>query len=240
MSDDARDRFRPRDPGDTLEIPDGWVRVDFHMHTYGSGDAVTGVDEFAAAAEASRLDVVCVTDHNAIHVAETMARDLDLRVIVGEEVKTHSGELIGLFLEERVSFGLPPAEAAAVIRDQGGITYVPHPIGPRANAMQESVMTDLLDAGLLDAVEVFNARNTFTAANEAAAAFAVEHGLPGGAGSDAHYPDEIGAAWLAMPDFDSPEEFLESMRRGYVAGRAHDPSRNTWKPRIIPPAPRVT
>lgn len=234
------ERFLPRDPASPGAVPPGWVRVDFHMHTYGSGDAVTTVEEFAEAVEASSLDVVCVTDHNAVHIAHELApaleADLDVRVVVGEEIKTHEGELIGLFLRERVSFGMPAHEAAASVRAQGGVTYVPHPIGPRNHAMSADAMLGLCRAGLLDGIEVFNARNTFEAANRAAAEFATEHDLAAGAGSDAHYPDEIGAAWLVMPDFDSPEEFVASMRHGYVVGRRHDPTRSTWKPRIIPPS----
>jgi len=94
-------------------------------------------------------------------------------------------------------------------------------------------MLGLRDDGLLDAVEVFNARNSFDAVNDAAAAFASDHGLPGGAGSDAHYPEEIGGVHLRLPDFDGPQDLLESMRSGLVVGaRHHDTGR--WRPRIIP------
>ncbi|MBX7161596.1 MAG: PHP domain-containing protein [Acidimicrobiia bacterium] len=226
-------RFVARDPDPGVAPRPGWVRMDFHMHTFASGDAVTQIDEFCDAVERSRLDVVCVTDHHAVRVAwEIEAALANVRVVVGEEIKTHAGELIGLFLTEKVPYGLPAAECARRIRDQGAITYVPHPVGPRNHAMAPAAMEALLDAGLLDAVEVFNARNAFDAANEAAAAFATEHSLPGGAGSDAHYPEEIGTAWLELPDFDGPAGLLDAMGHGVVHGRRR--TGGAWRPRIIP------
>lgn len=226
-------RFVAREPDIDVVAPPGWIRMDFHMHTYASGDAVTQVDEFCEAVERAGLDVVCVTDHHAIRVAWEMAAALPaVRVVVGEEVKTHAGEIIGLFLTEKVPYGLHEVECARRIRDQGGLVYVPHPIGPRNHAMGRASMEGLLDAGLLDAIEVFNARNAFDAANDAAASFATEAGLAGGAGSDAHYPEEIGTAWLELPDFDGPAELLDSMRRGQVHGRRH--TGGGWRPRIIP------
>lgn len=221
-----------------VDVPSGWVQVDFHMHTYGSGDAVTTVDDFAAAVEAAGLDVVCVTDHNAVRVAHELVplldRELGVRVIVGEEIKTHEGELIGLFLDERVSFGLPSADAAAAVRAQGGVTYVPHPIGPRSHAMSAAAVTRLAADGWIDAVEVFNSRNPADSINAAAARLADELDLPGGAGSDAHYPEEIGAARLVMPDFDGPADMLAAMRSGRVVGSRHPEGRSSWRPRIIP------
>lgn len=227
------ERFRARPPADAAPSPPGWVRMDFHMHTFASGDAVTQVDEFCEAVERASLDVVCITDHHAVRVAWEIEATLGgVRVIVGQEVKTHAGELIGLFLGEKVPYGLHEAECARHIRDQGGLTYVPHPIGPRNHAMSAAAMAGLARDGLLDVVEVFNARNSFDAANDAAAEFATTHQLPGGVGSDAHYPEEIGAAWLQLPDFDGPDGLLESMRRGVVYGRRH--KGGTWQPRIIP------
>jgi len=230
----VRERFVAIPVDEAPVLPVGWVKVDFHMHTYGSGDAVTTDDEFGAAVEEADLDVVCITDHNAVRVAHILAAELDVRVIIGEEIKTHEGELIGLFLQERVAFGYPSAVAASMVREQGGLTYVPHPIGPRNYAMSTEAMFALIEEDLLDAIEVFNARNSLDVINRKAAAFATATGLPGGAGSDAHYPEEIGAAWLIMPDFDSPDDFLESMQEGQVVGTRHDPKMSVWRPRIIP------
>src|SRR5262249_58376909 len=131
----------------------GWVRVDFHSHTMWSGDSTTTPEEIEEAVVESGIDVLCVTDHNSIRGAESLAAQLPCRVVVGEELRTHAGEIIGLFLTEHVPFGISPREAADRIRAQGGVVYVPHPYDPMRRNLAETALIDLADAGLLDAVE---------------------------------------------------------------------------------------
>jgi predicted metal-dependent phosphoesterase TrpH len=211
----------------------GWVRVDLHSHTMWSGDSTTTPEEIEEAVVESGIDVLCITDHNSVRGAETLAAQLPCRVIVGEEMRTHAGEIIGLFLTEHVPFGIPPREAAERIRAQGGVVYVPHPYDPMRRNLAEAALVELADAGLLDAVEVFNAKTSLAHLNERAAAFAAERQLPGGAGSDAHVPEAIGAAYVEMPDFDGPASFLGSLRQAVVAGHHFDAPRR-WRPRIVP------
>ena len=214
-------------------LPAGWVRVDLHSHTMWSGDSTTTADELEDAVLASGLDVLCITDHNAIKGAQELAGRLPCRVIVGEELRTHAGEIIGLFLSERVPFGVPPAEAAQRIRDQGGVVYVPHPFDALRRNLAEPALVGLTEAGLVDAIEVLNAKTALSHLNERAATFAAAHGLAAGAGSDAHVPEAIGAAYVEMPDFDGPADFLARLREGRVVGHHSDPHR-AWRPRIVP------
>ena len=214
-------------------LPAGWVRVDLHSHTMWSGDSTTTPDEVAEAVVASGLDVLCITDHNAIRGAVELASQLSCRVIIGEELRTHAGEIIGLFLTERIPMGPPPAAAAAAIREQGGVVYVPHPFDPMRRNMAEPALYELAQAGLLDAVEVLNAKTSLRSLNERAAHFAEEFTLAGGAGSDAHVPDALGAAYVEMPDFDGPTEFLAKLPLGRVVGHHWDQHR-PWSPRILP------
>jgi predicted metal-dependent phosphoesterase TrpH len=211
----------------------GWVRVDLHSHTMWSGDSTTTPDEIEAAVIASGIDVLCITDHNAIKGAVQLADKLPCRVIVGEEMKTRAGELIGLFLTEHVPFGLDTVESAERIRAQGGIVYVPHPFDPMRKNLSEAALNDVVARGLVDALEVFNAKTSLPSLNKRAADYALAHGLTAGAGSDAHVPDALGAAYVEMPDFDSPAEFLESLRQGVVVGHHSDPAR-PWTARIVP------
>jgi predicted metal-dependent phosphoesterase TrpH len=213
--------------------PAGWVRVDLHAHTMWSGDATTTPEELEAAVEAARIDVLCITDHGTINGAVALADRLPCRVVVGEELRTVAGEVIGLFLTERLPWGLPAAEAAERIRDQGGLVYVPHPFDPTRHCLREAELEALVGAGLVDAVEVLNAKTSLASLNDRAGAFAAEHGLPGGAGSDAHVPEALGAAYVEMPDFDGPASFLASLAEGRVVGHHFDRAR-TWRPRIVP------
>ncbi len=222
-----------RHPHLAAPLPEGWVRVDLHSHTMWSGDSTTTPDEVEAAVVASGLDVLCITDHNAIRGAVELAERLPCRVIVGEELRTHAGEIIGLFLTERIPMGIPPAEAARAIRAQGGVVYVPHPFDPMRRNMAEPALYELAGADLLDAVEVINAKTSLRSLNERAAQFAAEFELAAGAGSDAHVPNALGAAYVEMPDFDGPQDFLAKLRLARAVGHHWDEHR-PWSPRILP------
>lgn len=213
----------------------GWVRVDMHSHTMFSGDSTTTLEEIRAAVEESAIDVLCVTDHNAIEGAVRLEKVLAglCRVIVGEEVRTHTGELIGLFLTEKIPFGANAHDTARQIRDQGGIVYVPHPFDPMRRNITEDSLVSLTAAGLVDAIEAHNSKTSLASLNRRAVEFGDAHGLALGSGSDAHVPDALGSAFVEMPDFDSPADFLLKLREGRVVGHHWDKAR-PWSPRIVP------
>ena len=200
----------------------GRVRVDCHLHTVASGDSVLTVEELADRARQAGLDVVCVTDHNVTHAAVAAAeRELGVRVIVGEEVRTPDGDVIGLFLTERIPYVLPVTEVVGRIRGQGGLVYVPHPFDLARSSLGR-VLPGLCAAGSVDVIEVFNAKVTDQALNDEAARLATRFGLPGGAGSDAHDAPGVGAAYLEMPDFDGPASFLAALADARVTGEYRD------------------
>ena len=222
-----------RHPHLGLDRIEGHLRVDCHSHTMWSGDATTTPDELLASIEASAIDVLCITDHSTTNGAFELAPQLPCRVIVGEELRTWAGELMGLFLTERIPYGIKPEEFCRRVRDQGGIVYVPHPFDPTRNALREDVLRELAEAGLLDAIEVFNGKVSLQHLNRRAAEFAAEFDLAGGAGSDAHIPDALGAAFIEMPEFSTSAEFLLGLRQGVVRGHHYDRAR-IWRPRIVP------
>ncbi|MEY2582748.1 MAG: hypothetical protein QOE09_2597 [Ilumatobacteraceae bacterium] len=204
-----------------------------HSHTMWSGDSTTTPEELAAAVADAGIDVLCITDHNAIKGAVDLLHRLSCRVVVGEELRTHAGEIIGLFLEQRIPVGVQPDEAARAIRAQGGIVYIPHPYDPMRRNLSEAALDALIDMGLVDAIEVINAKTSLRSLNERAASTAESHDLAAGAGSDAHVPDAIGAAYVEMPDFDGPRDFMAKLRVGRTVGHHWDEAR-PWSARILP------
>jgi hypothetical protein len=198
-----------------------------------SGDSTTTEDELAEAVVATGIDVLCVTDHHAIDGARRLREALPCRVIVGEEVRSTQGEIIGLFLEERVPFGLSPNETARRIREQGGLVYIPHPFDPMRRNLAETALEALAVEGAIDAIEARNAKTSLESLNRRAADFAATHGIAAGAGSDAHVPDAIGSAYVELTDFDDAPSFLAALRGGTVIGHHSDPPRQ-WRPRIVP------
>jgi predicted metal-dependent phosphoesterase TrpH len=213
--------------------PAGQIRVDLHSHTMWSGDSTSTPDDIERAVAESGIDVLCITDHNAVAGAFALRDQLACRVVIGEELRTSAGELIGLFLTERVPMGMSPVDSARAIRDQGGVVYVPHPFDPMRAKLSESALVQLAEDGLIDAIEVFNAKTSLHHLNVQAQQFATRWGLASGAGSDAHVPDALGAAYVEMGEFDGPVEFLERLGQGRVVGHHWDKPR-PWSSRIIP------
>ena len=209
ISEPARRRVAARD----------FIDVDLHMHTDHSPDCATPVDILLASARAAGLGAIAVTDHNEISGAiEARERSDGLKVIVAEEVKTaDQGEVIGLFIEEKVARGMTLAETIAEIRRQGGLVYVPHPFDRMHSVPDYEHLLEVVSD--IDAIEVFNPRVAFSAFNEEAARFAAKYRIPAGAGSDSHVAQGLGSVRIRMRDFDGPEEFIESLREADIIRR---------------------
>jgi glycosyltransferase involved in cell wall biosynthesis len=188
------------------------IDVDLHMHTDHSYDCATPVEVLLAEARARGLGAIAVTDHNEISGAhEAREKAVGVKVIVAEEVKTaNQGEVIGLFIEEKIPRGLTLEETIAEIKRQGGLVYVPHPFDRLHSVPDYEHLLTVLDQ--VDAIEVFNPRIAISEFNEEAVRFAAKYRIPAGAGSDAHVPQGLGSVRIRMRDFNGPEEFLESLR----------------------------
>jgi predicted metal-dependent phosphoesterase TrpH/glycosyltransferase involved in cell wall biosynthesis len=214
-------RKRKAPPSRVLDGDREWIAADLHLHTSWSHDCQMPVEELLDHAEAEGLGAIAVTDHNvfggALEAVE-QARDRDLIVIPGEEVKTDGeGEVIGLFLREEIPRGMSFAETVAEIKQQGGIVYLPHPFDRLHSIPSSKLLKSHLEE--LDVVEVYNARLLFEAYNDEALRFARKYGLTMGAGSDAHVLQGVGTGGVRMRAFDGPQEFLESLRTAHVLRR---------------------
>jgi predicted metal-dependent phosphoesterase TrpH len=191
------------------------IEVDLHMHTDHSGDCATPVEVLLQTARDRGLGAIAITDHNEVSgaleaaaIAESMD---DLKVIVAEEVKTaEQGEVIGLFLKEKIPKGLTMAETIAAIREQGGLVYVPHPFDRFHSVPDYEHLLDIVEE--VDLLEVFNPRVALTAFNEEAVRFAGKYRIIPAAGSDSHVAQGLGSVRQRIHDFDGPAEFLEAMR----------------------------
>jgi predicted metal-dependent phosphoesterase TrpH len=201
------------------------IDVDLHMHTDHSGDCATPVEVLLATARAQGLGAIAVTDHNEISGALEARKQAGesnpahpIKVIVAEEVKTASqGEVIGLFIEEKIPRGLSLEETVAEIKRQGGLVYVPHPFDRMHSVPDYEHLLGILDD--VDAIEVFNPRVAIGAFNEEAARFAAKYRIVAGAGSDSHVAQGLGSVRIRMRDFDGPAEFLQSLRDADILTR---------------------
>jgi hypothetical protein len=197
------------------------IEVDLHMHTDHSDDCATPVEVLLAAAREQGLGAIAVTDHNEISGALAAAEQAEragVKVIVGEEVKTGGqGEVIGLFITEKIPRGLTLRETVDEIHRQGGIVYVPHPFDRMHSVPDYENLLTIIDD--VDAIEVFNPRVAIPAFNDEAARFAAKYRIPAGAGSDSHVAQGLGSVRIRMRDFDGPQEFVQSLREAEILTR---------------------
>ena len=205
------------------------------------------------------LTHLAITDHDtidgALQARDYVAREgLPITVLVGQEVKTAEGDLIAVFLDRPIPSLLPPAEAIAAVRAQGGIVGIPHPFdrfrgsllaGSEEGSGAGTEHARHGDAGtgagpaalapLVDWVEVHNARIMVGKGNEQAAAFARDHELPGVAVSDAHSTLEVGVAYSVLDgDPSTPGGLIAALPPAdLVTGRA------TFFVRLVTPVAKV-
>jgi hypothetical protein len=194
------------------------IHIDLHMHTDHSPDCATPVETLLATARDRGLDAIAITDHNEVSgalAARDMADDFGVKVIVAEEVKTaEQGEVIGLFIEEKIPRGMTMAETIAAIRGQGGLVYVPHPFDRLHSVPDYEHLLEIVED--IDILEVFNPRVALTAFNEEAERFAAKYRIVPGAGSDSHVAQGLGSVMIRVHDFDGSQEFLEAMRNADI------------------------
>jgi len=179
------------------------VFLDLHCHSAASFDALSRPADIVRVAAERGLTHLAITDHERLDGAQR-ARELapaGLTVIVGEEIRSADGDVLGLYLEQAVAPGMSALETIAAIHEQGGLAGLPHPFDHFRHSGLAGEREASLEAlvGGLDFIEAYNARVAFGDANERAAEFAWRHGLPGVASSDAHSLLEVGVACTIVP-----------------------------------------
>ncbi len=183
--------------------------VDLHSHTWYSRDGMMPPKRLLSLAKKNGLHAIAITDHNRL----TPVSSEEILVIPGEEVKTTTGEIIGLFLTEDIPKGLPPAEVFDRILEQGGLIVIPHPFDCfRARTALLLRYRDIPKKNTL--IEVKNGRYVLPRFEEEARRFAEERGYPMVGGSDAHTPAEVGKAYTEVPPFSDEEELYRHLKRG--------------------------
>ena len=186
--------------------------VDLHCHTSASFDSLATPGAVIRAAAARGLTHLAITDHDRIDGAlDAQSRAATeapgLTVLVGQEIRTTAGDLIGVFLDEAIRPGLSPAEAVAAVRAQGGLVGMAHPFDRFRGSVGRGASAELdALAGMVDWIETWNARLMFGDGNALAAELAARVGVAGVAVSDAHTTMELGvAATILSGDPHTPE-----------------------------------
>lgn len=193
------------------------IKVSLHNHTDYYSSSVNSIDHYKNAFDQGKIDKIAITDHDYIQSAKVYQRIFgEDRIIIGEEISTTDGDVIGLFLKKFVPSGLSAQRTIELIKAQNGIVYIPHPFAPKG--LGQKLMDELVDQ--IDVVEIFNGWSHRSIAklfrisgnvNKKAEEWAKQNNKPGIVGSDSHFPSDIGNCYTEMEDFDDQESFLHSL-----------------------------
>jgi predicted metal-dependent phosphoesterase TrpH len=186
-------------------------KIDLHTHSIISHDGGLRAEQYTKIIEDKILDYIAITDHNEIRFARVMQQKLGEHIIIGEEIGTTEGEIIGLFLEQVVPGGLTPEETVQQIKVQNGIVYIPHPFETFRKGLKHDALERI--AKEIDIVEVFNGRGKWRQKNELAQAFATEKMLAMAASSDAHCVLGIGKTYNEIEDIPEHRNFKKLFQK---------------------------
>lgn len=183
------------------------LKIDLHTHSQASPDGGLRRADFQSAFDRGVLDYIAVTDHNTLTFATQLHAEFGDKIIVGEEVTTREGEIIGLYLTEEVPAGLSAAETADRIKAQGGLVYIPHPFESVRKGLPLADLESISQS--VDIVEVHNGRAVFQDKATKAVDWAKLYKLPGAASSDAHGKSGWGKTYSVISDAPTRDTLAE-------------------------------
>lgn len=189
-----------------------WKTV-IHVHTDFSLDSNASPASVLETAHTERVDCVTITDHDEIDgalEAERLAEGSDVHVVVGEEVSSRDGHIIGLFIRERIPGGLSAEETVLRIRAQGGVVLAPHPFTPLCQHSLRRATARILP--WLDGIEIQNAQDPLVWSVPRSRRFARRYGIAPYVGADAHVRGYLAGCYQMMQPFDNANSFRRSLR----------------------------
>lgn len=186
-------------------------KVDLHTHSTSSYDGGISPQHYREALETGLLDCIAVTDHGTIATAQALRDELGDKIIVGEEIMAEEGEVIGLFLHKPIQSGLSTQKTIRLIKEQGGVVYIPHPFETVRHGLHPAIMEELQPD--LDMVEVCNGRAFLQNRSEQAVVWARLNHVTAAASSDAHGKRGLGKTFTILPDMPQQNTLVPLMRQ---------------------------
>ena len=209
-------------PGPTWKGLHKLLKADLHVHTKYSMDCNTPLERLITRCNELGINCLAIADHGTVEGALKMQEIAPFTVIVAQEILTHQGEIMGVFLKHTIPTCRSALEAIERIRAQDGLVCIPHPFDTfRGLRMKRHEVESL--AGEIDIIETFNARSPLPWPTTKATAFADKHGIAKSAGSDAHSASELGNAYVEMPEFEGKEDYLQALAKGKIKGFRSNP-----------------
>jgi predicted metal-dependent phosphoesterase TrpH len=189
-------------------------KIDLHTHSTSSPDGGISIDQYLRAIDDELLDCIAITDHNRIDVAEKLHKSLGNKIIVGEEISSLAGDIVGLFLTSAIRPGLSLIDTIHAIKSQGGIVYIPHPFETIRKGLKKRDLNDIIDS--VDIVETYNGRAMIQNKGPQAAVWAKLHKKPSAASSDAHGIKGLGSTFTSVKKIPDANNLIELLSYGHM------------------------
>lgn len=187
-------------------------KVDLHTHSEASPDGGITLAQYAHALSSGLLDTIAITDHNTIAFAKLAHKSLGDKIIIGEEVMTTMGEIVGLYLHEPIQPGLSPQETVKQIKAQGGLVYIPHPFESVRKGLHPGILEEILDD--LDIIEVCNGRAFLQNRSAQTVIWAKLNKVIGAASSDAHGVRGLGKTYTQIKELPTKDDLVKLLSNG--------------------------
>lgn len=187
-------------------------KIDLHTHSAASPDGGVTLKQYEQVLESGLLDVIAITDHNHIDFALHAQKQLGDKIIVGEEIMTTHGEIVGLYLTERVEPGLSPIDTIKHIKDQGGLVYIPHPFETVRKGLHPEILETLI--GQIDIMEVCNGRAFMQNRSAQAVIWAKLNKVVGAASSDAHGVRGLSKTYTQVSELPARDTLMTTLLTG--------------------------
>lgn len=198
------------------------IKLDLHVHTIYSGDSFITPEIALKYAKIKKLDGFAITDHDtlkAYNILKKKNHNNELIIIPGMEIKTHIGEVIGLFINEEINVRDNNfVSIVEKIKENNGLVVIPHPFDfLRDNRLKINLLSDNMIKKYIDGIEIINSRIIFKRCINKARKFNRKYLLFETGGSDAHSNEEIGNGYTIIKDVDYS---LESIRKSLLANKS--------------------
>jgi predicted metal-dependent phosphoesterase TrpH len=187
-------------------------KVDLHTHSVISPDGGITAHQYQQAIDRGLLDCIAVTDHNRIDFAVQLQQSLGQHIIVGEEILTTAGEIVGLYLTSVIPGGLTPSETIKRIKQQDGLVYIPHPFETVRKGLHPGVLEDIHED--VDIIEVYNGRAFAQNRSAQAVVWSKFNHIPAAASSDSHGYKGLGTTYTRLAHMPSRTTLAELIDQG--------------------------
>lgn len=192
-------------------------KVDLHTHSAASPDGGISLRQYRTALETGLLDCIAITDHNRIDFATQAYEALGERIIIGEEIMTRLGEIIGLFLNDPIQPGMSPEDTIEAIKSQAGLVYIPHPFETIRKGLHPATL-EIIQKDI-DILEGCNGRAFLQNKSSQALVWAKLNDIAAAASSDAHGLRGLGRTYTVMSDIPNRDNLVALLRSGTMHTR---------------------